>query len=101
VTGVRLHNVKTGEESILPTDGVFVYAGLIPNTSLFGGQLELTPDGYIVTDKRQHTSVPGVFAAGDVQDPWFRQTVVAAGAGAAAAIEAQRYLAERAYEEHA
>jgi thioredoxin reductase (NADPH) len=100
VTGVRVHNVKTGEESILPTEGVFVYAGLIPNTSLFRGQLDLTPEGYIVTDKRQHTSVPGVFSAGDVQDPWFRQTVVAAGAGAAAAIEAERYLAEKAYEEH-
>jgi thioredoxin reductase (NADPH) len=100
VTGVKVHNVKTGEESILPTEGVFVYAGLIPNTSMFRGQLDLTPEGYIVTDKRQHTSVPGVFSAGDVQDPWFRQTVVAAGAGAAAAIEAERYLAEKAYEEH-
>jgi thioredoxin reductase (NADPH) len=99
VTGVRVHNVKTGEKSVIPADGVFIYAGLIPNTGMFKGQLELTPEGYIVTDKRQHTSIPGVFAAGDVQDPWFRQTVVAAGAGAAAAIEAERFLTEKLYEE--
>jgi thioredoxin reductase (NADPH) len=101
VTGVRVHDVQTGVESIVPANGVFVYAGLIPNTTMFQGQLELTPDGYIATDRRQRTSVPGVFSAGDVQDPWFRQTVVAAGAGAAAAIEAERYLAERSYEGHA
>jgi thioredoxin reductase (NADPH) len=98
VTGVRVHNVKTGEESVIPSDGVFVYVGLIPSTRLFEGQLALDENGYIITDKQQRTSVPGVFAAGDVQDPWFRQTVVAAGAGAAAAIEAQRFLAERAYQ---
>ena len=99
VSGVRVHNVRTGEESIIPCDGIFVYIGLTPNTSLFKGQVELNADGYIVTDKRQRTNVPGVFAAGDVQDPYFRQVVVAAGAGAAAAIEAVRFLAEKAYEE--
>jgi len=99
VGGVRVRNVVTGEESEIKTDGVFVYIGLIPNTELFKGLLELTPEGYIKTDKRQHTSVPGVYAAGDVQDPWFRQTVVAAGAGAAAAIEAERFLTEKGYEE--
>lgn len=99
VTGVRGHNVATGEETIIACDGVFVYIGLVPNTRLFAGQLDLTDDGYIATDKRQRTSVPGVYAAGDVQDPWFRQTVVAAGAGAAAAIEAERFLAEKAFEE--
>lgn len=98
VNAVRVRNVETGEESTISADGVFVYVGLIPNTSLFTGQLELNADGYVVTDKRQRTSVPGVFAAGDVQDPWFRQVVVAAGAGAAAAIEAERFLAEKAYE---
>jgi len=98
VKGVRLRNVHSGEISFLETDGVFIYIGLIPNSQLFVGQLELTPEGYIVTDKRQRTSVPGVFAAGDVQDPWFRQTVIAAGAGAAAAIEAERFLSEKAYE---
>ncbi|NLD71636.1 MAG: thioredoxin-disulfide reductase [Chloroflexi bacterium] len=98
VTGVRAHNVQTGEEQVVNADGVFVYIGFLPNSSLFKGQLELTSDGFIITDKRQRTSVPGVFAAGDVQDPDFRQTVIAAGAGAAAAIEAERFLAERAYE---
>lgn len=99
VTGVRIRDVKTNETRILPTDGVFVYIGLVPNTKLFEGQLELTGDGYIVTDKRQRTNIPGVYAAGDVQDPWFRQVVIAAGAGAAAAIEAERFLAEKAFEE--
>jgi thioredoxin reductase (NADPH) len=94
VRAVKTHRVDTGEVAELPTDGVFVYIGLNPNTSLFVGQLALDPTGYIVTDKRQHTSVAGVFAAGDVQDPYFRQVVIAAGPGAAAAIEAERFLAE-------
>lgn len=99
VTGVRAHNVVTGEEIVIPCDGVFMYVGLVPNTQLLAGQLHLTDNGYIATDKRQRTSVPGVYAAGDVQDPWFRQVVVAAGAGAAAAIEAERFLTEKAFEE--
>jgi len=99
VTGVRVRNVKTDEESMIEADGVFVYVGLIPNTQLFEGQLDLDESGYIVANKRQQTSVEGVYAAGDVQDPWFRQVVVAAGAGAAAAIEAGRFLSEKAYEE--
>lgn len=98
VTGARVRNVHTGERSVIEADGVFVYIGLVPNTQLFEGQLELTADKYIVTDKRQRTSVPGVYAAGDVQDPYFRQTVIAAGAGAAAAIEAERFLTEQAYQ---
>ncbi|MCD6520312.1 MAG: thioredoxin-disulfide reductase [Anaerolineae bacterium] len=98
VTGVKVHNVKTGKEDVIPCDGVFVYVGLIPNTKLFEGQLELDENGYIITDKRQRTSIPGVYAAGDVQDPWFRQVVIAAGAGAAAAIDAERFLAEKAFE---
>ena len=93
VTGVKLRNVATGETSVLPTDGVFVYIGLDPNTRLFVGQLTLDSQGYIVTDKRQQTNIPGVFAAGDVQDPDFRQVVIAAGTGAAAAIAAEHFLA--------
>jgi thioredoxin reductase (NADPH) len=92
--GVRLRNVKSGEVSTLETDGVFIYIGHLPNTELFRGQLELDEAGYIVTDRRQHTGVPGVFAAGDVQDAIFRQIVTAAGTGSAAAIEAIRYLDE-------
>ena len=96
---VRVRNVKTGEVSTLDTDGVFIYIGHIPNTDLFEGQLELDEVGYIVTDRRQHTSVPGVFAAGDVQDAIFRQIVTAAGTGSAAAIEAIRFLDEQEFKE--
>jgi thioredoxin reductase (NADPH) len=96
VTGVKVRNVKTGETSVIETDGVFVYVGLIPGTKLFEGQLKLNEQGYIVADAHQRTSVPGVFAAGDVQNPDFRQVVIAAGAGAKAVIEADRYLAEAA-----
>jgi thioredoxin reductase (NADPH) len=96
VTGVKVRNVKTGETSVIETDGVFVYVGLIPGTKLFEGQLELNEQGYIVADAHQRTSVPGVFAAGDVQSADFRQVVIAAGAGAKAVIEADRYLAETA-----
>jgi thioredoxin reductase (NADPH) len=92
VRAVRLRDVKAGKVWDLPVDGVFEYVGLTPNSSLFAGQLELDEAGYIVTDKRQHTSVDGVFAAGDVQSPYFRQVVIAAGTGATAAIEAARYL---------
>lgn len=98
---VQIRNLKTGAVETLPTDGVFIYIGHIPNTDLFKGQIEMTPDGYIITDKRQKTSVPGVFAAGDVQDPIFRQVVTAAGTGSAAAIEAVRFLDEQRHKEKA
>jgi thioredoxin reductase (NADPH) len=92
VTGVRVRNVKTEERKMIETDGVFVYIGMEPKSDLFVGQLELNQRGYIVSDRRQHTNVPGVFVAGDVQDPYYRQVVVAAGTGAIAAMEAERYL---------
>jgi thioredoxin reductase (NADPH) len=92
VSGVRVRNVKTDEHTVLDADGVFVYVGLIPATKLVAGQIELDPVGYIITDANQRTNVPGVFAAGDVQNPEFRQCVVAAGDGATAAIQAERYL---------
>ena len=95
VTGVRVRNVKTGETSVIEADGMFVYVGMVPGTKLFAGQVEMDERGYIVTDRRQRTSVPGVFAAGDVQSPDFRQIVVAAGSGAMAAIEAERFLAKQ------
>lgn len=94
VTGVKIHNVETGEESLLPVDGVFVYIGQVPKTDLFVGQVELDEAGFIVTNRRMHTSVPGVFAAGDVQDRVLAQVVTAAGSGAIAAMEAERFLAE-------
>jgi thioredoxin reductase (NADPH) len=92
VSGVRVRNVKTEETQVLKTDGVFVYIGLIPATKVFRGQVEMDEAGYVITDDHQRTSVPGVFAAGDVQDPEFRQCVVSAGTGAKAAIQAERFL---------
>ncbi len=94
VTGVQIRNVKTGETSLIETDGVFVYIGMNPRTETFAGQLELDKQGYIVSDRRQRTSVPGVFVAGDVQDPLYRQIVVAAGSGAIAAMEVEKFLEE-------
>jgi thioredoxin reductase (NADPH) len=95
VQAVRVQNVKTDEIYEIETDGVFIYVGHIPNTQLFQGQLDLDPAGYIITDRQQRTSVEGVFAAGDVQDPIFRQIATAVGTGAAAAIEAVRFLDEK------
>jgi thioredoxin reductase (NADPH) len=96
VTGVRVRNVKTDETSVIEADGVFIYVGTQPQTKLFAGQVELDERGYVVTDRHRRTSRPGVFAAGDVQSPACRQIVVAAGSGAMAAIEAERFLAEQA-----
>lgn len=94
VTGVRLKNVKTGEDRVLDLDGLFLAIGHEPNTKLFKGQLALDKQGYIVVDRFQRTSVPGVFAAGDCHDHTFRQAVTAAGFGCAAAITAERWLGE-------
>jgi thioredoxin reductase (NADPH) len=95
VTGFRISDPRTGQKEELALDGVFIAIGHRPNTELLGGRLALDKAGYIVTQPGStRTSVPGVFAAGDVQDPHFRQAVTAAGTGCMAAIEAAKFLEE-------
>ncbi len=95
VTGVRVKNLKTGEEYVYPTDGVFVFIGSVPNTEFLKGVVELRPDGYIAVRDEIHTSVPGIFAAGDVADPIYKQLATSVGAGTRAAMTAEKWLAER------
>jgi thioredoxin reductase (NADPH) len=92
VTGVRLKNVLNRSTEDFKTDGVFVAIGHQPNSKLFVGQLELNPNGYILTHDGSKTNVPGVFACGDVQDFVYRQAITAAGTGCMAAIDAERFL---------
>jgi thioredoxin reductase (NADPH) len=100
VEAVRLKNTQTGEEWEHATEGVFIFIGHIPNTDLFKGQLEIDRLGYLVTDARMATAVEGVWAAGEVADSVFRQVITSAGMGAAAAIQAQRWLDEHREAEH-
>ena len=94
VTGVTSKNLKTGKEQLLKTDGVFVAIGYEPNTSIFKGQIDLDPKGYIITHKETETNVPGVFAAGDVRDFRYRQAITAASDGCKAAMDADRFIGE-------
>lgn len=95
VTSVNVKNVKTGKKEELQTDGVFIYIGHYPNTSLFEGQLKMDEHNYLIADKHMQTSVEGVFAAGEVQDPIYRQVVSSAGQGCQAAMMVERWLAAR------
>jgi len=96
VEAVRVRNNKSGEVSDIPVMGFFVAIGHQPNTGIFQGQLPMDENGYLITHgKTTHTDVAGVFAAGDVQDHIYRQAVTAAGSGCAAALDAERWLAEK------
>jgi thioredoxin reductase (NADPH) len=93
VEGIRMVNNQTGEKSEIKVTGLFVAIGHTPNTAVFKGQLEMDETGYLITHgKSTHTNIPGVFAAGDVQDKDYRQAVTAAGSGCMAALDAERYL---------
>jgi thioredoxin reductase (NADPH) len=94
VTGLRLRDTTTQEESVLPVSAMFLGIGHIPNASMFKGLIDLDPDGYIKTTDQVFTKVPGVFACGDVQDRRYRQAITAAGSGCMAALEVEKYLEE-------
>jgi len=94
VQGLAVRNVSTAKAEVLPAEGVFIFIGHDPTTSLFRGKLDLDEKGYLRVDERMRTSVPGVFAAGEAADPTFRQIATSAGMGVAAAISAERWLAE-------
>ena len=92
VTTLKLKNTKTGAESTFDTDGLFIFIGHVPNTQMFKGQLEMSDLGYVIVNDKMETNVEGVYAAGEIADPHFRQVITSAGMGAAAAIQATRFL---------
>lgn len=94
VSGVKTQNTLTGEEGFLTTDGVFIFVGHLPNNELFPGKLELDEDGHLITDRKYRTNVPGVFAAGEIQDKVFKQVATSVGQGCGAAMSATRFLEE-------
>lgn len=94
VDKVRLKNIKTGSSKEMETEGVFIFIGHYPNSSLFEGQVEMDDKGYLITDEHMQTSIPGVFAAGEIQDPIYRQVATSVGQGCAAAMSATRWLEE-------
>ncbi|MBI1801236.1 MAG: FAD-dependent oxidoreductase, partial [Chloroflexi bacterium] len=94
VQTVKLEDTRTGAQSETPVSGVFVYIGHEPNTGLFKDQLAMDHEGYLIADARLHTSIPGVFAAGEVHDKVFRQAIASAGYGCMASMEAEKFLAE-------
>ena len=95
VENLLISNVKTGQDSVLETDGIFIFIGHTPNNDLYKGQLDMDERGFIKVDSKMHTSVPGVYAAGEAADSDFKQVITSAGMGAAAAIEAGRFLSDK------
>jgi thioredoxin reductase (NADPH) len=94
VNAVKLHNKETSEISEMQTEGIFIFIGHIPNTDLYRGVLEMDERGYLVVDRYMQTKIPGVYAAGEVADSHFRQVITSAGMGAAAGMQAIRFLEE-------
>ncbi len=94
LTALKLKNIKTGEESTFETDGLFIFIGHTPNSQMFKGQIEMSDLGYVIVNDKMETSVEGVYAAGEISDPHFRQVITSAGMGAAAAIQATKFLEE-------
>ncbi|MEW5989040.1 MAG: thioredoxin-disulfide reductase [Chloroflexota bacterium] len=95
VDGVLTTNVQTGEQKKMPTDGVFIFVGHFPNSQFLQGQVALDEHGYVITDELMRTSVPGVFAAGEIQDPTYRQIATSVGQGCAAALQCEKWLSEQ------
>ena len=92
VENMKLRNTETGEARILPVDGIFIAIGHDPNTKVFRGKLDMDANGYLITHHGSQTNVPGIFAAGDVQDHHYRQAITAAGSGCMAALDAEKFL---------
>jgi thioredoxin reductase (NADPH) len=99
VKKVKTKNTVTGEEDELITDGVFIFIGHYPNSQFLVDQLAMDEQNYIITDELMRTSVPGVFAAGEIQDPIYKQIATSVGQGTAAAMQAEKWLSEREDEE--
>jgi thioredoxin reductase (NADPH) len=95
VKAIEVTNIKTGQKSEMLTDGVFVFVGHFPNSKFLEGQVALDEHGYVITDELMRTSVPGVFAAGEIQDPIYRQIATSVGQGCAAAMQTEKWLSER------
>jgi thioredoxin reductase (NADPH) len=95
VQGIQTRNVKTGEVGKMATDGVFIFIGHFPNSKFLEGQLAMDEEGYVITDERYRTSVPGIYAAGEIQDAHFRQIATSVGQGSGAAMELEKWLAKQ------
>jgi len=95
VSAVNMRNVKTSKTGQMDTDGVFIYVGHYPNSKFLEGQLAMDEQGYVIADEKMRTSIPGVFAAGEIQDSYFRQIATSVGQGCAAAMQCEKWLSER------